>query len=181
MGYAKIQAKRKELEEKVEVKCAFKDAAEKLNEVARIIEKAKQEVTQRISGLKTGGISELDAYKENLELFVHKLEAARAPSLQPIVKLVYEAEEELNKMVRAYEDKLAANCPKDVKPGMTFKDPSQQRIFEVKTGPTKATNINLRGDSALWFEVDIFKDGVKSGSVDLNSADLKKMKYLRTV
>jgi hypothetical protein len=90
------------------------------------------------------------------------------------------ADKEVNDMVKAYEDKLTAACPKDIKPGMTFKNPARQTIFEVKKGPEKATIENLQGDEALWFGGDRWKDGVKTGQCQFNLANLKKMKYLHT-
>jgi len=64
---------------------------------------------------------------------------------------------------------------------MTFEDVSGQRIFEVKSGPEKATNPNPDGDKAICFKGDWFKDGAKTSSSSINLAELKQFKYLHTV
>jgi len=180
MGYKKIQEKRKELSAQMEAKSAFMDAAKGLNDALSNVEKTKQQVMQRMGTLKTGGISELEQYKSGLLTYLGKLDAAKPPSIDSVVKVVDAAEKEMKAMLSAWEDKLAASCPKDVKPGMTFKDVPNQRIFEVKSGPTNGNNDNLTGDKAIWFAGDWFKDGAKTGSCQLNLADLKKYKYLKT-
>jgi len=63
MGYKKIQEKRKELNEKLEAKCAFIEAAQRLDSGLNEIDKTRQQVMQK----------------------------------------------------NAWENKLAASCPKDVK------------------------------------------------------------------
>lgn len=181
MGYKKIQEKRNELNAKMEARSAFLDAAKSLTGVIDNVDKTKQQVMQKMGTLKTGGTAELEAYKSALLAYLGKLDAAKPPSLDAIVKLVDQADKDLKAMVSAWEDKLAASCPKDVKPGMTFKDTPTQRIFEIKSGPEKASNGNLEGDKGLWFKGDWFKDGAKTGSSSVSLADLKKYKYLHTV
>ena len=181
MGYQKIQEKRKELNVKIEARSAFMDAAQSLNTVIGNIDKTKQQAVQKVGTLKTNGVAELEAYKSALLAYLGKLDAAKPPSLAPVIKLVDAAEKDLKIMIGAWEDKLAATCPKDVKPGMTFKDTPTQRIFEVKSGPEKSANEQLSGDKAIWFKGDWFKDGAKTGSSSLSLADLKKYKYLHTV
>jgi hypothetical protein len=181
MGYKKIQEKRKELSAKMEARSAFMDAAQSLNTVLGNVDKTKQQAMQKMGTLKTDGMAELEAYKSALLAYLGKLDAAKPPSLDAVVKLVDAADKDLKAMIGAWEDKLAASCPKDVKPGMTFKDTPTQRIFEIKSGPEKAANGNLAGDQAVWFKGDWFKDGAKTGSTSLSLADLKKYKYLHTV
>jgi hypothetical protein len=181
MGYKKIQEKRAQLAAQVAVKSAFVDAAQSLEDVLGNVEKTKQQVSQKVGALKTGGISELEAYKTSLLAFIGKLEAAKPPSLDPVIKMADAADKEMKAMMSAWEDKLAASCPKDVKPGMTFKQVNTQRIYEIKSPPQKATNPNLTGDQAIFFDGDWYKDGVKAGSSQTKLADLKKMKYIHTV
>jgi hypothetical protein len=181
MGYKKIQEKRNELSAQKEAKSAFVDAAKSLEDVLGNVDKTKQQIMQKMGTLKTGGIPELEAYKSGLLAYLGKLESTKPPSLDPVIKLVDAADKEMKAMINAWEDKLAASCPKDVKPGMTFKDTPTARIFEVKSGPTESKNGNNTGDQAIWFAGDWYKDGAKTGSCQLSLADLKKYKYIKTV
>ena len=181
MGYKKIQAKRDELSAQVDAKNEFVDAAKSLEDVLGSVQKTKQQISQKVGSLKTGGVSELEAYKADLLAFIGKLEAAKPPPIEPVIKLAAAAEKEMKAVISAWEDKLAASCPKEVKPGMTFKQLNTQRIYEVKTPPRKANNPNLAGDDAVFFNGDWFKDGAKAGSCQVKLSDLKKMKYINTV
>ena len=181
MGYKKIQAKRDELTAQVAMRTTFMDAAQSLNDVLANVDRTRQQVLQKVGMLKPCGVPEMEAYKSGLVAYLGKLDTAKLPSLDGIEKLVQAAEKDIKIMIKAWEDKLAASCPKDVKPGMTFKDVPSQRILEIKSGPTKAENKNLEGDQAVWFTGDWFKDGNKTGSSPVCLADLKKYKYLKTV
>jgi hypothetical protein len=180
VGYKKIQEKRKELQAQSEIKSAFFDAAKSLDDLFGTVEKTRQQISQKIGALKPSGVSELEAYKTSLLAVVGKLAAAKPPSIDPVWNVVRTAEKEVENMVSAYEDKLAAACPKDVGPGMTFKDPATKRIFEVKTQAEKAKNENLQGDQSFWFKCDLWKDGAKTGESSVSLAQLKKMKFLKT-
>ena len=162
------------------MRSAFMDAAQSLNDVLANMDRTKTQVLQRIGTLKPCGVPEMEAYKSGLLAYLGKLDTVKPPSLDGVEKLVQAAQKDLKIMISAWEDKLAASCPKDVKPGMTFKDVPSQRILEIKSGPEKAENKNLVGDQSVWFKGDWFKDGVKTGSSSVSLADLKKYKYLNT-
>lgn len=186
MGYKTIQQKRAELQDKQKIKYAFRDSIEELNKGLADIEKAinnlgatRMAIEKRISALDTGGVKEFEDYKKSL-IAVAQGWGARSLPMTPVDKVISEASKELSTMISAYEDKLAAAFPREVKPGMTFKHAPLKRIYEIKTGPTQATNINLKGDNAIWFKVHFWTEGKDGGEVDINLTDLKKMKYLNT-
>lgn len=180
MGYKKIQEKRKELSAQTDARRTFMEAAQNLDDVLSNVEKTRQQVSQKLSTLKTCGVPEFEAYKSELVACLGRLDAAKPPSLEPISRFAANASRDLDRMIQDYENKLAAACPKDVKPGMTFKDTHYGRIYEVTKGPMQATNENLKGDAAIWFDGNFYKDGSKTGSCEMSLAELKKYKYLRT-
>lgn len=187
MGYKKIEEKRKELRQKQEVKYAFRDAVGRINEGLANIQKAisdvehtKQELGRTIAGLDTGGIKEFEDYKKSL-LAICNGWGVRPLPLAPVEKVCRDAEAELRAMIAAWTDKLAAAFPKEVKPGMTFKNQSLDRIYEVLSPPEQAANANLKGDNAIFFKVKWWKaDGEQGGGYSISLVDLKKMKYLNT-
>ena len=186
MGYKKIQEKRKELAARQEILFKFQKAAEEINsrlakvaQAMKQLEASKQEVASGISSLNTGGIPEFDTYKKSL-LGIAQGGTPRPLPMDPVEKVVKGAADQLRAMVREYEDKLAATCPKDIKPGMTFKDPPTGRIYEVRSPPEKAQNPNLRGDDAIWFDGVWFTDGTAGSNSPVKLSALKKMKYLKT-
>jgi hypothetical protein len=187
LGYKKIQAKRQEFAAKQAVMFKFRDAVREINlrsakvaEAIKKLETAKDEIAASISSLHTGGVPQFEAYKKSLLGMTANVGTLRALPLDPVEKVVNGAEDELRAMVRAYEDKLAAACPKDIKPGMVFKRASDGTLFEVQSASRKATNPSLRGDDAIWFDGVYITDGKPSGSTAANLTTLKKMKYLKT-
>jgi hypothetical protein len=186
LGYKKIQDKRQELEAKQQVLFKFRSAATEVNaqiaraaEAARQLENAKSAIASSVGAMFTGGVPEFEAYKKSL-LGIAKGGTFRPLPMDPVEKVVKNADAELRAMLSAWEDKLAASCPKDIKPGMTFKDAPTGRIYEVKSSAEKATNPRLQGDAAIWFDGEFFKDGKSAGKSPIDLASLKKMKYLKT-
>jgi hypothetical protein len=186
VGYKKIQEKRKEFSAKQDVLIKFRKAAEEINgKLAKVaqalkqLETSKQEVAAGISALNTGGVPEFEAYKKNL-LGIAQGGTPRPLPMDPVEKVVDGAETQLRVMIREYEDKLAAACPKDIKPGMTFKDPATGRVFEVRSLPEQSKNPNLKGDDAIWFDGVWFTDGNAGSNSPTKLSSLKKYKYLKT-
>jgi hypothetical protein len=188
MGYQKIQAKRKEIYAKHQVMLAFSHAAKGVNEALAKIQKAqanleqtKQKMAADVGKLSTGGVAEFEVYKKSLLGMAQSTGLVRPLPLAPVEMVVLKAQTELAKMVRAYEEKLIAAMPKEIKPGMTFKDQTTGNILEVTTPAQKSPNINLSGDAAIFFKVKIFKpDGTAAGEMSRSLSDLKKNKYLNT-
>jgi|KBSSwiStaDraftv2_1062776.scaffolds.fasta_scaffold381820_2 hypothetical protein len=182
MGYKKIQAKREELSNKKFAKQQFLSAAESLVEICKQIGKTKSAIQQKMASMNTAGVPEFESYKKSILALTQKMETLLPPSLDPIHRVVDEAEDEVERMVQQYQEKLLAAFPGEVKVGMTFKDKGLKRVCQIMAPGVKSPNLNLQGDDAMWFKVHYWNDDGKDGSDgQVKLSDLKKMKYLNTM
>lgn len=193
MGYAKIEAKKKEYAEKNEAKKQFLKAAQEINTALANIQKMQKKIeeaqsnyyktlektAQTASTLNTYGVKEFEACKKAL------LEQCRDPKPEPVdthpVEIALNRlQVETTMMVIAWMEKLEKSVPKDVKPGMVFKDYGGKQLYEITAGPKQSTNANLPGDKGVFFDAVIrtYEGAAKGKTTMLSLADLKKCKYV---
>jgi hypothetical protein len=183
MGLKAIKAMRDELWKKSEALGKFKDAASSFNEAhAKIaaaydnVEKIRKENLAKVEGLDTLGIKEFEDYKKSL-VAVYVGFSNRPLPTKPLEDVIKRQSDALEQAVKERVAKLAASFPAEVKPGMVFRFEPTGALWEIKSGPTKSSNPNLKGDAALWYD-QVSDTGSK---FPINLADLKKScKYIKT-
>jgi hypothetical protein len=197
MGMKAIEAKRAELEKREDAMKVFVAAAGKLQEALSKVQKLgedahdayvamydkKRDLLPAMTKLDTLGIKEFEQYKEHM-VSICKNEAFkdRLFPFAPIQKVVTDARKETDKLMNDWLEKQAAAMPKVFKKGMTFRDYTQNRVFELTSDEEKAENDRLRGDDAIFVKtiVEYLATGKKS-PLTISKGDLlkSKLKFLK--
>ncbi|HKC29749.1 MAG TPA: hypothetical protein VKB75_17165 [Jatrophihabitans sp.] len=196
MGYQTIQAHRKELNEKIKVFEALVASAKSVTgQMAKIAEAQKkveaeaekiytvlQKMATEMEKLDTKGVKEFEEFRQSLVA----LGSGNSRSMRPlptksIEVAVSRMRGEVEKEQRAWIEKLAANMPAELKPGMVLIDKTIGNEYEIKSGPQTSKNPNLSGDAAIFYDVICYRNGSKS-EFPMTKADLKKngMKFVRS-
>lgn len=196
MGYQTIQAHRKELNEKIKVFEALVASARSLTgQMAKIAEAHKkveaesmkiwdvlQKMAKDMEKLETKGVKEFEDFRQSLVALGNGGSGSMRPlPTKPIEVAVSRMRTEVEKEQRAWVEKLAANMPAELKPGMVLIDKTIGNEYEIKAGPYAATNTNLHGDAAIIYDIICYRDGKKS-EFPLSKAELKRqgMKFVRS-
>jgi hypothetical protein len=135
--------------------------------------------------LNTHSIVQLDDLKRLMIVATEHSHKPHAVSLAEIEKLervaMTEIEKSLSVALKARMDKIVASWPSKIEVGMIFKN--GDRMLEISGPQTKATNINLKGDAALWHQIKYIKDNNYTGESRTSLEDLspkKGWKFLKT-
>lgn len=197
MGMKKIEEKRKELvarrvsyEEFVAVVDKLRDQLEVIQKAGLAAKKAvadyeeqKKRLLPSVKRLDDLGIKEFSDYRASLEAICTDMAFRDMPlPLTPLKKVVDRAEDEMKKMLDEWLEKQSASIPKEFKKGMSFKDYTMGRVYELTTDEYKAANSNLPGDAGQWFDFKFTEiDSGKTGNGKMSKAMLlkNKVKFLK--
>jgi predicted lipase len=156
------------------------------------ITKAQEEMSNLVvksataaKSLNTHGIVQLDSMKRLLIVATENSYKPHAVNLAEIEKLeqtaLSEIEQSLRMALTARMEKIVASWPNKIEVGMIFRN--GDRLLEISGPQTKASNVNLKGDAALWHKVKLIKDGNYTGESQINLEELspkKGWKFLKT-
>lgn len=194
MGYQTIVAHRKQLAEKIKVYEALvasarsvtgqmakiADAQKKLEAESMKIWDVVNKMAADMSKLDTKGVKEFEDFRQSLVGLASSGSMRPLPT-KPLEMVVGKMRGEVEKEHRDWIEKLAANMPADLKPGMVLIDKTIGNEYEIKAGPKKATNVNLKGDDAIYYDIICHRQG-KTSEYPLTKAELKRqgMKFVKS-
>jgi hypothetical protein len=160
----------------------------KMNEISKASEEVGNLVMKAYNGAKglnTHGIVQLDEVKKLLVLATEHPHNPHAVNLGELEKLertaLSEIEKSLQEALRQRVEKLTSTWPSEIKVGMVFKN--GDRMIEISSAQMKATNVNLKGDEALYYKAKIVKDLAYGSELTYNLAELNPKKgweFLKT-
>lgn len=189
MGYKTIQIKRNELNERVEVFDKLVGAAKSISVQMEKITKQQQQMKTVLAGvsaemdkLDTKGIKEFDDYKKSLIAITNGGPMRPLPSL-PLERVVNQMRKSVDAEYWAWVDKLAANTPAQIQPGMVFINKKMGWTFEIKSVAQQSKNPNLKGDEATFYDVVRHDTTGKPYETSISKADLsprKGVKFVKT-
>jgi hypothetical protein len=159
MGYKTIQAKRNELSKRVDVFDKLVGAAKSISVQMEKITKQEEQmkavlakVSAEMDKLDTKGIKEFDDYKKSLIGIANGGQMRLLPSA-PLEHVVMQMRKNVDTEYWAWVEKQAANTPAQIQPGMVFVDKKMGWTYEIKSAGKAATNANLKGDAAIFYDV----------------------------
>lgn len=196
MGYETIQKHRKELGEKIKTFEALVAAAKPLTERIQKIAAAQKQIEEQwsnvsaltdklakdIEKIDTKGVKEFeDFHKSLVEISKNNSLMARPLPTRPMEAALAKMRKDIELEQRKWIERLAANMPSELKPGMVLIDKTIGNEYVIKSGPEKAQNSNLTGDASIFYRIICHRQG-KQSEFDLSLKDLKRqgMKFVRS-
>lgn len=195
MGYETIQRHRRQLDDKMasyeKLLGAAKAISTQMDKILQHVQQLEKEQAQMVAvldkvaadmdKLDTKGIKEFEDYHKSLVAISQGGNWRPLPT-KPLDAVISKMRADIANEQWAWIDKLTANAPAEIKPGMVFANKQMGWIYEIKSGPTKAQNTNLRGDDGIFFQfVRYDKDDKKyEGSISKSDLSPKKgIKFIR--
>ena len=195
MGMKTLEAKKQELRKQEGILQQFVDdvttlnrAMEKLNKKSESLMRAQedlfkvyQQVGAKAESMDTGGEPLFAAYQAKLVKFCNEPFAKpNPPKPDKLSGVVAKYRKSVDDEFANWVSKQEASWPKEIKKGMCFKWYVTGDIYEVLSDAKQASNVNLKGDDAIYW--DVRKMGA-SGKFALKKSEMnpkKKWKYIKS-
>ena len=199
MGYKTIEAKRTELKGKIAVYeklvATAKSISVQMDKIDHHLEQVHKEQQQmvtvlgKVAGemdkLDTKDVEEFEDYRKALVEVTQQGGWAHPLPTAPMAAAVSKMEKRVWAEYWAWIEKLTANIPAEIKPGMVFVDKKNGCTYEIKSAGKKAPNANLQGDAAIFYDAVRYDEngGGRQQQTSVSKLDLSprnNVKYVRT-